>query len=294
MSELLYALIINTNSRVGEFIDELLPSIDLYPTSYFDSDEDIARLNLYFEDKKEADSTKALISESLVSWAEFSDIKIDAIEIVIKTIKQEDWSESWKAFFNVDKVSNRLVIKPSWKEYDAKSNEVVLEIDPGMSFGTGSHGTTKACLQFLDEISQPGQSVIDMGCGSGILSLAASKLGLKPIHAFDYDLGAVNTTRENLLSAGVELEEIYQQDLSEFKSGSKFDIVIANILAPVLMMNSSNIVTALKQGASSRLILSGILHRQFDEIVECFEDEGLILCDKKEIDEWSSGLFRWK
>jgi ribosomal protein L11 methyltransferase len=277
---------------MGSVIDELLPCIDLFPTSYFDRDDSTACLSLYFESAQIAQDVKVRVMQSLKQWTEYTDIRLDAIEVITHEIKKEDWSETWKAFFKIDKVSERLVIKPSWKEYEPLDGELVLEIDPGMSFGTGSHGTTKACLQFIDEIAEPGLSFIDMGCGSGILSLAASKLALSPIVAFDYDEDAVRITAGNLQIAGIELEGIFQQDLSEYSSEQVFDIVIANILAPVLLMNASRIISAMKPKGS--LVLSGILHEQFEEIVEQFAIEGLKLVSLKKIDEWSTGLFEHK
>jgi ribosomal protein L11 methyltransferase len=287
--DLLFAVTLSTNSQMGSIINEMLPSIDLYPTSYFDRKDSTACLSLYFDDKVSADDVRSKIMTSLNEWSSYCDIRIDEVEVISHEIKREDWSETWKVFFNIDKVSERLVIKPSWKEYIPSEGEVVLEIDPGMSFGTGSHGTTKACLQFLDEIAQPGMSLIDMGCGSGILSLAAAKLGLAPIVAFDYDHDAVRICGENLQNAGVIIDKVYQQDLTEFIEGQKFDIVIANILAPVLMMNADRIVSALKP--ASKLLLSGILHTQFDEIVDSFELAGVSLIARKQVDEWSTGLF---
>ena len=287
--ELLHAVIVNTNSTDGAIIEEMLPVIDFYPTSYFDRKDDFANLNLYFETATEAEDSREEILRAMSEWTEYTDLNLSAVEVITAQIKKEDWSESWKAFFNIDKVSDRLVIKPSWKEYQAAAGEIILEIDPGMSFGTGSHGTTKACLQFLDEISLPGQSVIDMGCGSGILSLAAAKLGLSPVHAFDYDSDAVRISEENLAASGVKLDKVFQQDLTEYQAEMQYDIVIANILAPVLMMNALKITAAMKPGG--KLILAGILHEQFEEIEERFEDLGLTLMEKRQIDEWSSGLF---
>lgn len=290
--DLLYTITITTNAKMGSVIDELLPCIDLFPTSYFDRDDSTACLSLYFESSQIAQGVKVRVMKSLKEWTDYTDIKLDAIEVIAHEIKKEDWSETWKVFFKIDKVSERLVIKPSWKEYEPLEGEVVLEIDPGMSFGTGSHGTTKACLQFIDEIAEPGLSLIDMGCGSGILSLAAAKLALNPIVAFDYDDDAVRITAGNLQIAGIELEGIFQQDLSEYSSEQVFDIVIANILAPVLLMNAGRIISAMKP--KGFLILSGILHEQFEEIVEQFGIEGLKLVSLKKIDEWSTGLFEHK
>ena len=120
ISEVLYAVTINTSSSLGLILDELLPSIELYPTSYFDKDDNTANINLYYEEKDLAISAKDEVFNSLLIWEKFTDITLDKVELALKEVKKEDWSESWKVFFKVDKVSDRLVIKPSWKEYSAK------------------------------------------------------------------------------------------------------------------------------------------------------------------------------
>jgi len=293
MSEHLHAVVINTNSKVGEIVNELLPSINLFPTSYFDSDDDIARLSLYFESPQEAESTKNSILEELKSWVEFTDIQLNQIDICSNKIKQEDWSEKWKEFFHVEKISERLVIKPSWEEYTPSGNDVVIEIDPGMSFGTGNHGTTKGCLQLLDKLSLDiNDSFLDMGCGSGILSIAASKLGIQKIDGFDYDEDSVRIANENLelsncTNVTLSLENLYDLEIKE-----RYSLVIANILAPVLIDNAKKIVSAVKVSSKARLVLSGILHEQFSNILQTFETEGLELVEHIKIDKWSTGLFK--
>ncbi|MCM8531519.1 MAG: 50S ribosomal protein L11 methyltransferase, partial [Lentisphaeraceae bacterium] len=195
--EKLFSITISTDATNGSIISELLPSIDFYPSSYFDCDDDISRLTLYFEDISECKSSFQSINTALKKWVEMASIDLSKVEMVHGELQKEDWSEKWKEFFHVEKVSERLVIKPSWEEYTPSGEEVVIEIDPGMSFGTGNHGTTKACLQLLDRLTIDIQdSFLDMGCGSGILSMAASKLGVRKIDGFDYDQDSVEIANE--------------------------------------------------------------------------------------------------
>ena len=294
MSEILYAVVISTDAVSGNFIEEMLPSIELFPTSYFDSDDDFARMNLYHESIKDADETLKLVQKSILNWQEFFGLDLSKLEIFTQEIKKEDWTESWKSFFHVIEVSERLVVKPSWEEYDSKEDQVILEIDPGMSFGTGNHGTTRACLEYLDQMADSSaKSFIDMGCGSGILSIAASKLGYIDIKAFDYDSDSVKISTENFQLSNCPDVEVFEQDLSTYKAPEEYDLVIANILAPVLIANSDKIVAALRKNDSSRLVLSGILHEQFADVINAFEKHGLKCIDRKKISEWSSGLLSY-
>ena len=291
----LYSITISTDAIIGSIINELLPSIDLYPSSYFDSDDNIARLNLYYEEETECEERFIQIRTALNDWVSLVDIDLSAVELVKGDLVKEDWSEKWKEFFHVEKISERLVIKPSWEDYTPEGNDVVIEIDPGMSFGTGNHGTTKGCLQLLDRLSiDIKDSFLDMGCGSGILSMAASKLGIQEIDGFDYDEDSVRIANENLVLSKCGNVKLTLQNLYDLEISKRYTLVIANILAPVLMENVKKIVSALKSGEKSRLVLSGILHEQFSDILQTFEPEGLELVEHIKIDKWSTGLFKLK
>ena len=295
MSEILHSIVISTDATSGTIIEEMLPSIDLFPTSYFDSDDDIARMNLYYETKEECDQVLSKVQESITSWEEIFSLDLSKMEIFKHEIKKEDWTETWKSFFHVIEVSERLIIKPSWEEYSSKPEQVVINIDPGMSFGTGNHGTTRACLEFIDELAgdENDKTLIDMGCGSGILSMAACKLGYKDIVGFDYHSDSVKISKENLTLLGHPEVEITEQDLSKFETDKTYDLVIANILAPVLISNADKIVSALKKNTESHLVLSGILHKQFDDVLAAFDKHGLKCVTHKKIAEWSSGLLKF-
>ena len=293
-SEKLYSINISTDATNGNILSELLPSIELYPSSYFDCDDDIARLNLYYEEQSQSEHAFTLINKSLPLWAEIADLNIDKIDISKGELEKEDWSEKWKQFFHVEKISERLVIKPSWEEYEASDSDVVVEIDPGMSFGTGNHGTTKACLQLLDRLTMDiTDSFLDMGCGSGILSMAASKLGVEKIDGFDYDENSVKIANENLILSKCHNVKLTLKNLYEIKPDFKYNLVIANILAPVLMDNVETIINSISRVEKARLVLSGILHEQFPKVKELFESQGLVLIEQVQIDKWSTGLFKF-
>ena len=288
----LYTVTVFTTWTTGEVLHDLFPILDLSPTSYFDKDDQVATLSVYYETAEEAIAVEARLQKEIESWKAFSEIgqyEINSIEI-----KKEDWSETWKAFFHPEKVSDRLVVKPSWEDYDAAEGEIILEIDPGMSFGTGAHGTTRGCLQMIDRISlnTPGASFIDMGSGSGILSIAAAKLGFTAIEAFDYDADAVRIAGDNFALTGVADQiNVYTQDLSEYEASKTFDIVTANILPHVLLPNSDRIINAIKKESSSRLILSGILNEQYENLRDHFVAAGLEEVENIVLGQWTTGCF---
>jgi ribosomal protein L11 methyltransferase len=291
MSDTLYTVVISTDAESGNIIDEMLPAIELFPTSYFDRDDASAHIYLYYETEEEMKEVLANVQASINGWQAIFNLDLSRLEIFSKEIEKEDWTETWKAFFHVIEVSERLVVKPSWEDYDEKPGQIILEIDPGMSFGTGNHGTTRACLEYLDEFAgDSAKSFMDMGSGSGILTMAASKLGYKDIAAFDYDEDAVRISKENFELSNCQGIDVFVQDLSLYKASGEYDFVIANILATVLVANADKIVPALKKSSESRLVLSGILHEQFDGVLEVFKKYGLKCIHRKQISEWSSGM----
>lgn len=156
-------------------------------------------------------------------------------QMYIDEVKDEDWESSWKKYYHTFKVGERLIIKPSWEEYQAQENEIVIEIDPGMAFGTGIHASTRFCLVFLDEYLKGGERVIDAGCGSGILSIAAAKLGASSLEAMDIDEVAVRIAKENTALNGLEgIINIRSGNIVEEMEKMRADIILANITAEVV------------------------------------------------------------
>jgi len=157
-------------------------------------------------------------------------------QIFVDEVRDEDWEESWKKYYHSFKIGERLVIKPSWEEYTAGENEVVVNIDPGMAFGTGIHASTRFCLRFVDEYVKGGEDIVDAGCGSGILSIAAAKLGAAKVFAMDVDDLAVRIARENVALNGLaDVIQVEAGDIVEAIEGQKPDMVLANITAEVVV-----------------------------------------------------------
>lgn len=207
-------------------------------------------------------------------------------------VQNEDWAEGWKQHFHPVRIGSRLVVKPSWEAFSAEGTDVVIDIDPGMAFGTGTHGTTLLCLQALARLFEgpaPPEKVLDVGTGSGILSVAAAALGARRVLACDIDPEACRIARENALLNGVaERIEVTATPLSELPGD--FDIVLANILAEENIRLAPELIGRLAPGGA--LILSGILLEKENLVVQAFSLPPLSGPEITRHDEWSCLLYR--
>ena len=202
-----------------------------------------------------------------------------------KAIDEQDWSESWKAFFWPQQISPRIVVKPSWRDYQAESGQVIIELDPGMAFGTGTHASTALCIRLLEKHLQTGWSVLDVGTGSGILMVAAAKLGAPALTGIDLDPMAVAVARENLIRNGIDPHrfELACGHLVDKIVGA-FDLVVANILADVIIDLLEDISRVLKSGGI--FICSGIIEAFESDVAQKMTARGLELVDMQKDGEW--------
>ena len=180
-------------------------------------------------------------------------------ELVARTVDEDEWQNSWKDHFHVLRVGRRLVVKPTWREYEPQADDVVIVLDPGMAFGTGHHPTTRACLEQLERLVEPGMAVLDFGCGSGILSIAASKLGASSVLGVEADSSAVRVAKQNARENGVEHNvRVVEGTLPRPEvRPSGFDLAVANISAKVVSEAAGELVGAVKSGGA--VIASGII-----------------------------------
>ena len=290
-NDTLFCCKLKDESANQDLTTEFLGALDYDFSSWDDLENHHAFHTLYFTEEADAAAAKAIIEPLLPKWKEFG-INIESIELF--SIKREDWSEVWKKYFHIQHISNRLVIKPTWLEYIPKQGQKIVEIDPGMSFGTGQHATTAYCLKMIDKlINDEGiTTFLDAGCGSGILSIAAAKLGCKEIAAFDIDSDSIMIAGENLEINNITPENITLQtaDLAEFSTTRKtYDLVAANILAHILRENRDKIISFVKPGG--KLILAGILTSDFENTAKHFSKAGVEQIDSFTEKEWTSGLF---
>jgi ribosomal protein L11 methyltransferase len=268
-------------------VDGLFELIDaelFTPTAWFDVETKVSRVDVFLEDPAQADAVKAALSEagSLLGLS---------LAPTLGTLARSDWAESWKRFFHVEKISARVVVRPSWEAYAAQPGECVITLDPGLSFGTGKHATTQACLKFLDALAEenPRRSVLDMGCGSGILAIGARLLGFEAVRGFDNDPDCLHVSSENAEINGVSIP-FTLDDLSHAYPAT--DVVVANILAPVLIQFAAQVAGSVAQGPQARLVVSGILDEQYAAVRAAYEAQGLAEVESLLIENWRSGLFR--
>jgi ribosomal protein L11 methyltransferase len=214
----------------------------------------------------------------------------------VQTIRREDWAESWKRHFKPIHIGRRLLIKPGWSRQRPRKGEVVVMLDPGLSFGTGQHHTTKFCLDHLTACRRADQkqSLLDVGTGSGILAIAAAKLGYRPVHAIDNDPDAIRIARANARRNRVERRIVLGcKDLSKLARAKPavFDVVCANLIADLLISQAERISRTVRCPRGI-LLASGILNREFGEVAARFAAHGLRLVESQRQGPWRSGVFR--
>lgn len=245
-------------------------------------------IKAYFSEEMSQSELIQLIKEKLEFISRFLDV--GAGYEGCSEVDDEDWATAWKKYYKPIKIAERIVIKPSWEQYDAASDEIIIEMDPGMAFGTGTHETTRMCAQLLEKYITPGDTVIDVGCGTGILSIVAAKLGAEKITAVDIDEVAVRVTGENCLLNKVEEKvEAFRGILDDVQK-VKVDIVVANIIANVIIEISEQIPEYLKPGGT--MITSGIIKERKDEVMEAYLSKGFTCEEVLELGEWVAIVFK--
>lgn len=219
--------------------------------------------------------------------------------VQFKLLEDEDWAEAWKAHYRPMKLGERLVIKPTWCEWQAQPDEVIIELDPGMAFGTGLHPSTQLCLRALERYCRPGQKVLDLGCGSGILSIAAGKLGAERILALDIDALAVEVAADNAAANGLAERVLVLQgtlpprgeedqravDEAVLMAPQGFDLMLVNILAEVIATMISHGLDAWL-APDGLMILSGIIQEREELVQDALEEAGLRVVERQTQGDW--------
>lgn len=221
------------------------------------------------------------------------------LECELKNIREEDWANNWKQYFKPLCVGEKLLIKPSWESVSENETRRILEIDPAASFGTGQHNTTQLCLELLEQNISQGDSLLDLGCGSGILSIAAILLGAQKATAVDIDENSVKIAAENAQKNNIPSGSytalagniITDKALAE-KIGTGYDVVCANIVADVLIAMSGLFAGFLKKGG--KLVVSGIIEPRRDEVLEKIQSSGFELVQTRQKDDWVAASFVYR
>lgn len=243
------------------------------------------RIYGYLEVNEQLEENRQRLSESLWHLGQIKPLP----EPVFKEIEDEDWMAAWKEHYRPIPIGKRLLILPAWMEQTDK-DRIAVKIDPSMAFGTGTHPTTQLCLEMVETYTRPDQVVMDVGCGSGILSIAAVKMGAKKVIAVDIDSASIRSTKENAVANSVlDSIETGLGSVTEIQQGNftqqRAPLVLANILAPVIIRlfdsGLANLMTP-----DGKLILSGILIEQAPNVVTAAENKGLQLIERRQIGDW--------
>lgn len=205
--------------------------------------------------------------------------------IAYRLVNEQDWAESWKAFFWPQEITSRIVVKPTWREYAAAPDQLVIEIDPGMAFGTGTHPTTSLCIQLLEDHLRSGDAVLDVGTGSGILLIAAAKLGASRLVGIDSDAMAVDVARKNFIQNNIDsaTASLICGDLVNDVTET-YEVVVANILAEVIIALLDDVPAVVKP--DGLFICSGIIRSLQAEVVEKMSSCGFDILEQKQDEDW--------
>ena len=207
-------------------------------------------------------------------------------KIETTTIQDSDWGNSWKDYFDILNIGEKFVIVPTWREYENEEDKYVINIDPGMAFGTGGHETTSLCIKNLEKYVKPHDNIIDVGCGSGILSIAASYLTDGEIKAVDLDKLAVDVSRENFTLNNLENRITVEEASLLTKETKKYNVIVANILAHIIELMLDDAYKLLEDGGY--YITSGIIKDKKDELLEKMLERGFKLVEETSDNEWYS------
>lgn len=259
---------------------EVFDGGDFILSSFRDIEEDFSRMRIYLEDPSRVGEARRRLSDALA-------VVGVAAPIEVGEIADEDWKLAYRRHFKTENVGRRLVTVPAWEKVPA-GDRLPIVLDPGMAFGTGKHETTRACLEYIDELA-PVASFLDMGCGSGILSIAAAKLGCGAVTGFDVDAEAVEASRANAAANGVAVTFFkYGLGARERRDLGTADLVVANILGPLLIRFADEIAPC----ATRHLVVSGILTTLYPEVLAAFASRGFAEVSRKTLGEWTTGLLR--
>ncbi len=258
---------------------------DLIDEKILEADKSRGAVSIYIPDDKNYNEYTTFLKDR------FADEKIEA-KLELIGVDEEEWSTAWKKYYHPVRVGERLVIVPMWEKYDAKPTDIIVKMDPGMAFGTGTHETTRLVCGLIEKYLVKGQRVLDVGTGSGILAICASKLGANECFAYDIDPVAVRVARENCKDNDIDNITCDVSDLlaSVDTSGGLYDFAVANIVADIIIRMSSDIGNYLKKGAY--IITSGIIERYREDVLAAMQKNGFTLVDEAMESDWVAMVYQ--
>jgi ribosomal protein L11 methyltransferase len=266
---------------VGDAADEPGNWEDI-PQAWVDDSRPVS-VRTYLCNDAQAPETRRQIEEALWHLAQMRQVG----PLRVEERNEEDWANAWKSFYTTLRVGKRIVIKPSWLDFTPNEGDIVVDLDPGMAFGTGYHPTTALCLEALEDYAQPDTNILDLGTGSGILAIAAGKLGGPSVRVFavDTDAVAVEATRENVERNGLDGQIVVEQgSTAAAAERGPYNLVVANLLASIIIVLAKSLHDLLEPGGT--LISSGIFHERGDNVIVALEKAGLPIREKRQEGDW--------
>jgi ribosomal protein L11 methyltransferase len=298
----------------GVVIDQpIIPGAD-GPEYTYDTTRPVT-LRTYLPLDERATETRELVERALWHFGQIRSVG----PLRVQQLEEQDWADAWKQHYTIQRIGERVVVVPSWLEYEPLPGDLILRLDPGMAFGTGLHPTTQLCIALLERYLQPSCRALDLGCGSGILAIAAAKMGARAVLALDTDPIAVTATRENVERNGVvELVRVAEGSLgggaalghwlgwdrvagrtslaaenmesTHDLQPATYDLIVANIIARVLAALAADMAGALAPGGM--LVASGIIAEREAEVVEAFAAAGLTPVERRQEGDWLALVYR--
>ena len=259
--------------------DRILDGVygDLIDESVLNADKTIVSVSAYVSADKPVTDHVAYINERLGALG-------ISHETELISLCEEDWADSWKQYYKPIKIGEKLVVVPMWEKYDANENEIIVKMDPGMAFGTGTHETTRLCATLLEKYVTPSTLMLDVGTGSGILAICASKLGAKKCYAYDIDPVAVRVARENVKDNDVDNIECEVSDLLKGVFDQKYDVIAANIVADIIIRMLPDIGKYMHE--STTLVISGIIDERCEDVYKSIKENSFNIVEEIHENGW--------
>jgi ribosomal protein L11 methyltransferase len=290
----LWRISVTTSLEAEDAVSELLGSLlGTAAAAYFNLETGVSIVSVFRDQKFDSTQIRADVTAGL-KRIEACGLAPGSGRIEIAKVKREDWAESWKRHFHPLEIGQSLLVKPSWSNQRPRKNQALVILDPGLSFGTGQHPTTSFCLGEIARCHENGtaRSFLDIGTGSGILAIAAAKLGYQPVEAFDFDSESVRVAKANVRKNRVEHRvKLTRGDVTKLplKPARQFDLVCANLISTLLIAEKRRIAGRVRRGGT--LVLAGILAAEFAEVERAFAGLKFKLLANRVENEWCSGAF---
>lgn len=291
--------VIKDSKDFEDFLDNKISNWDYIDDDLMGLKDCETSVTVYLPSNNQGAELLLLIKDELNALKQRDiDGRFGRLEVELSSVSEDDWANNWKKYFKPLKIGEKLLVKPTWEDIpEGEDDRTVIEIDPASSFGTGQHHTTQLCLENIEKYMQAGDKALDLGCGSGILSIACILLGAESITMVDIDENSVKIANENLLQNNIQPERINAYcgniiDDEELRNlvGQKYDFVCANIVSDILIAMSPYFGSFLK--SDKTLVVSGVISERRQEVIGIIESCGFSFEDCKEKEGWISAVFK--